>query len=215
MKPAALRPICGTDHPIGLDSGGRGVCYSTHRGVIVQARLFADQPFLLVPMLLYQVPLANGWLPYATPFRLRWMENEKLWFPDRVGWASWEQRIYKGPIPDGNLGTIVGNADEWMNGLNYQRWLANGYNNPNGCFVTQEQLICSWGRPPAWTVWLGSTMLGVQGIGEASVGTAYHPLYQLGTQGIGQANDGEAYNPLYQLGTQGIGQGEGNTWFVF
>ena len=152
LRMMAVRPSCDNPHAVGLDSGGRGVCLSPFRGVICSARVFRDRPSEKVDLLFYSVPHSNGWLPYATVFRLRFLENVKDWFPDKVGIASFDQRIYKGPIPGPEMGLIVGSPDEWLNGLEWSKYINDEYEQPNGCASLVGFNWATWRARVSWSV---------------------------------------------------------------
>jgi hypothetical protein len=83
----------------------------------------------------YRVPRTNPLLPYATAFGYTGWEESELhdWERNAPGTVPYTNEEWNGPIPGPEVGALVGSADEWLNGLDYDRWIAGGYTNPNGC----------------------------------------------------------------------------------
>jgi hypothetical protein len=87
---------------------------------------FADHLEIKIPWLFYPVP--NNFVPgINTVFTDRFYDDRDHWIPPGVGVVPDSMRRYVGPIPTGPVTPIVGTPDQWMNGLDYETWLADGY----------------------------------------------------------------------------------------
>lgn len=54
--------------------------------------------------------------------------------PVRVGNDTRVFKFFKGDLPPGAQGPLIGTEDEWLHGLSFEKWVAGGYVNPNGCW---------------------------------------------------------------------------------
>jgi hypothetical protein len=87
---------------------------------------FANRLDVKIPWLFYQVPST---FPgnIDTVFCDRFWDDKEHWIPDGVGVVPHTLKPYFGKIPPAVLGPLYGTADQWLNGLNYETWIAGGY----------------------------------------------------------------------------------------
>jgi hypothetical protein len=99
------------------------------------------------PVIVYAVPETNPSGP-ATVFYPQFFQDD---FPywDGFGIDPYSIRVFEGVVPSGASGPIVGSPDEWVNGLDYAKWLAGAYVNPVPC----QPLIfpVTWSHGRSWT----------------------------------------------------------------
>lgn len=78
-------------------------------------------------MLWFPVPIDTPSVPYPSPFVLRnWDRIEQL--DQTVLGTDQNFKIrFTGPLPINSPGQVCGSADEWSNGVSYEKYLAGGY----------------------------------------------------------------------------------------
>jgi len=85
---------------------------------------FRDRPDVSVRVLWFPVSLDAPYVQYPNPFVLRaWDKLERL-DQTELGTDQDFREVYTGTIPSNLPGVPCGTADEWLNGLLYENWLA-------------------------------------------------------------------------------------------
>jgi hypothetical protein len=95
---------------------------------------FRDHPEIRIPFLFYKVPWSNPVLG-PTIFTDRFWDEREHWLTNSVGVCYDTTRPWFGPIPAPTVGPQIGTADEWQNGLDYEKWINGGYGF-NPCWPT-------------------------------------------------------------------------------
>ncbi len=119
---------------------------------------FYDRPDITSPWLFY--PAAHPYVPGpVTIFTDRFWDNLDHWVPNGPGTVPGSERPWFGPVPPAVLGPLVGSPGDWLNGLSYAQYLADGGSPltpcaeliqdcaacPNGSFATLYLISTGWG----------------------------------------------------------------------
>jgi len=110
-------------------------------GWTCRIRPFHDRPDVEVPWIFYRTaPSAPDGPP--TVFTDRFWDDRERFIPPGVGVVPGSLKPYWGPLPPTTVRPLVGSPVEWVEGLSYERWIANGYVDPIGCWpVVQPNTI--------------------------------------------------------------------------
>lgn len=127
-----------------------------------------------IPVLFYAVPVTNPPGPLSV-FIPRWWDAKMGWIrtqPSSAGPEEW--LIYRGNFSVPPVGKPEGDPDWWLNGLSYERYLADGYPVTTPCVVLPPSVYSPVGpgRSTAKQVSPSVTSYAPVGPGKATANSA-------------------------------------------
>jgi hypothetical protein len=146
---------------------------------------FWDAPDVPIRIYWYRVPSGTNPLPFPSPFVGRsWDIREQLDEPV-IGTRYGPYTRYTGPVPLPGPGTVCADAELWLNGLSYTKYLAGDYSCT--CQLTFPPIIAGEGGVHLGgtaTFATGSYVAGQGGLVASGTGTFGSPAFILGQGGV-------------------------------
>lgn len=102
---------------------------------------FRSRPDKGVNVIWYAVPEDRPGPLYPTPHLTRFWEPRAHWTFQPPGLDPASMRRAEFRIPPGNLVEFSGTAAEWDGDIDYEKWLAGGYSNAEGCWPTNLAVL--------------------------------------------------------------------------
>lgn len=114
-------------------------------------RPFFNRLDVEIDVLFYAVDLTRPSGP-PTVFTDRFWDTREGWTNYGVGLVQGSEKVYFGPAPTSPFGQAEGLADWWINGMDYNRWIAGGYSVTEPCITIGQGGAFDEGFSPGFDI---------------------------------------------------------------